>query len=305
MPLAGVTIGLSIAESPDLERLGFSEAHLRLAMIQIARYLLAAGATLAYGGDLRREGYTEALIDLVRAHHRAGFTRYRRIESYLAWPIHLSLAPEQEAEWIDEVHFARVEPPADLGVDPGKAPAGDDPRAPYLRTRCLTAMRERMNRDLRARILLGGRLAGYSGKYPGLAEEAYLALREGKPLFLLGAYGGCTGSLIRALRGESPGELGAAFQLRDPRHGDLAAFWNREAGANPFGGPEPAPIDHDRLVSFFRDQGVAGLRNGLGEAGNERLFSTVFPLEAVRLLLAGLAAVCVAPGAGAGAGAGS
>jgi hypothetical protein len=293
MPLAGVTVALSISESPDLERLGFSEPHLRLAMIEIARYLLAAGATLAYGGDRRREGYTETLIDLVRAHHRAGFNRYNRVESYLAWPIHLSLKPEQEAEWIDEVRFYRVEPPADLGIDPGEPPAGDDPRAPYLRARGLTAMRERMNRDLRARILLGGRLDGYAGKYPGLVEEAYLSLRENKPVYLLGAYGGCAGALVRALRGETPEELGAAYQLRDARHAALAGVWNREAAPRPFGGPEPAPIDHDRLVTYFREKGVAGLRNGLSELENERLFSAVFLPEAVRLLLKGVAAVSV------------
>jgi len=46
--------------------------------------------------------------------------------------------------------------------------------------RCLTAMREKMNTDINARVLLGGRLEGFMGRYPGLAEEALLAKRSGK-----------------------------------------------------------------------------------------------------------------------------
>ena len=63
--LKGWTIGLSIGDSPDLERLGFGKEHLDDATVEIARYLLASGATLAYGGDLRPGGFTDILNDLV------------------------------------------------------------------------------------------------------------------------------------------------------------------------------------------------------------------------------------------------
>ena len=46
---AGWRIGLSISDSADLGMRGFGPAHLRDAASEFARFLLAAGATLAYG----------------------------------------------------------------------------------------------------------------------------------------------------------------------------------------------------------------------------------------------------------------
>ena len=71
-PLAGRVLGISISESPDLEALGFSEVHFRDALIEFARYMLAAGATIAYGGDFRAGGFTHTLFDRVSTYKGAG-----------------------------------------------------------------------------------------------------------------------------------------------------------------------------------------------------------------------------------------
>ena len=42
------------------------------------------------------------------------------------------------------------------------------------------------------RICLGGKTSGYQGNEPGVMEEARLALRFGKPLFLMGGFGGAS-----------------------------------------------------------------------------------------------------------------
>ena len=54
--LEGKTIAISISESPaeDLLRRGVDREHLGFAMREVARQLLANGATLAYGGDCER-----------------------------------------------------------------------------------------------------------------------------------------------------------------------------------------------------------------------------------------------------------
>jgi hypothetical protein len=44
------------------------------------------------------------------------------------------------------------------------------------------AMRTRMNDEMDARVVVGGAVAGYLGRYPGVAEETYLALQAGKPV---------------------------------------------------------------------------------------------------------------------------
>ena len=77
---AGWRVGISISNSPDLALRGLglrklagekeapSSGHLRDAMCEFARFLLAGGTTLAYGGDLCTGGFTEVLFELVAAY---------------------------------------------------------------------------------------------------------------------------------------------------------------------------------------------------------------------------------------------
>ncbi len=284
-PLAGITVGLSISISPDLERLGFSESHLRQALLDLARYLLAAGATLSYGGNFRENSYTEALIDLVRAHHRAGDSQWKPIRNYLAWPHFLSVDRDREGLQLQEVEIVRIPEGASL-------PAPADPPTEqnlFQQALWLTEMRARMTREIDARIILGGTSTGYSGRYPGLAEEALLALAGGKPVFLLGSFGGSTAALIEAARGGEPQELTEGFQLADPAYAARVSYGRRRQLAEgsaegwPLGG-----IDYGRLVAFLRERGIDGLGNGLSRDDNERLFATEFVHEMVQLVLKGL-----------------
>src|SRR5690606_22587842 len=63
--LKGKTIGISISESDNLDQLGYSVAHLKDTIIEVARYIVAAGGKLAYGGDMRQGGFTELIFDLL------------------------------------------------------------------------------------------------------------------------------------------------------------------------------------------------------------------------------------------------
>lgn len=57
-------IGISVSESEDMEELGLSDFHIKDATIEITRYLLAQGAKLIYGGDLRKDGFTRLFSEL-------------------------------------------------------------------------------------------------------------------------------------------------------------------------------------------------------------------------------------------------
>ena len=92
--------------------------------------------------------------------------------NYLAWHIHMTTDAAKKADFAAAARQVEVEPPADLGLDPAVPPDKNSPDYPYIQARCLTAMRKRMNQDINAHILLGGRLIGYSGIYPCLVEEA-------------------------------------------------------------------------------------------------------------------------------------
>ena len=66
-------------------------------------------------------------------------------------------------------------------------------------TEGLTAMRIVMRGDIQARIVLGGRVEGYMGAMPGIAEEACLSLEADQPVFLLGGFGGCARDIAETL----------------------------------------------------------------------------------------------------------
>ena len=275
-----LTVGLSISESPDLERLGFGTVHLQDAMVEFARYLLAGGVTLAYGGDLRQGGFTQILFELLETHRYAGGDPLNRIVNALAWPSYLKLKKTDQARLKQIAKFQRIGPPADVVIDVEQFLPPDSTENRYIWARCLTHMREYMNQTIDVRLVLGGTLQGYNGKYPGLAEEAYLALQDQKPLFLIGAFGGCAKAIIDALEGGSPEGLSKKFQLQDVNYAELLRYYNDRI--------KQSPIDYSNLLMFFRKQGVRGLNNGLTEEENRRLFETPHIPEMIMLVLKGL-----------------
>jgi len=190
------TVAISVSESPDMAALGLSDGHLRDAMAETALHLLAAGTSLAYGGDLRQHGFTKLLFELVeryRNHPRHGGTII--VTDYLAWPVHIRMNPQDLFAFNDEHkavaslvflsrNGARLEFEQRFEL-PTHEPDEDE------WAEGLTAMRTVMRGETKARIVLGGRVEGYKGGMPGIAEETYLSLQARQPLFLLGGFGGC------------------------------------------------------------------------------------------------------------------
>ena len=58
----------------------------------------------------------------------------------------------------------------------------------------LTLLRHVLTQELDpgCRVCLGGRTHGFQGKEPGVVEEAKLAVEYGRPLYLMGGFGGAT-----------------------------------------------------------------------------------------------------------------
>lgn len=199
------TIAVSISESPDMSVLGLGDEHLRDAMAEIARHLLALGARLIYGGDLRQHGFSDLLFELVARHRRDANEGDRRsgVTNYLAWPVHILQA------MVDlETQISEVQDSAELvclRIDGNGLPIeerrGLQPQVPTEQDWAdgLTSMRFTMMTNSDARILVGGRVEGYKGTMPGIAEEALLSLRAGMPTFLVGGFGGCTRDIAETL----------------------------------------------------------------------------------------------------------
>ncbi len=290
---AGWRIGLSVSDSPDLAARGLGSAHLRDAATEFARFFLAAGATLAYGGDLRQGGFTEVLFELLSTYRALTGETVDAVQSYLPWPLNLDLSEEQEAQLLRTARFHKVPAPADVGVDAAKIASAKDlpagtPQNRVAWARSLSAMRQRMNTEIHARLLLGGQARGL-GKYPGLAEEALLALRQKKPVYLLGGFGGCAEAVIQALCGETPKMLTHDFQSETPAAREAIAIYNAQLRS------DDGQIDYPALVSEFQRIGIDGLNNGLSEAENRRLISSAHLPEMVALVLRGLSRLGAPP----------
>lgn len=89
-------VGISISESPDLKVFGMNERHLHNAMAQVALTLLASGFSLAYGGGLRKAGFTRVLAELIgRYRGHPQHTGTIVVNDYIAWPMHIRLAQDE------------------------------------------------------------------------------------------------------------------------------------------------------------------------------------------------------------------
>ena len=201
--IAGSKVAISISESPDMSVLGLSNAHLRDAMDRLALHLLSSGARLAYGGDLRAYGFTEWLFELVSRYRRETSEVQIGVTNYLAWPVHIRMATDEleaisagladTGELVCLTQDGHHLDPSVWSKRPLHQPTNEEWAAG------LTAMRRVVRRATHARVVLGGRVTGYKGVMPGIAEEALLSLRKRQPLFLLGGFGGCTRDIAETL----------------------------------------------------------------------------------------------------------
>lgn len=254
-------ISISTSESPDMASLGLSNEHLRDAMAEIARHLLALGARLSYGGDLRVNGFSHLLFELVSRHRRDADTGDRRLAviNYLAWPVHLHMEfDDLEGAVKDLVDTADL---VCLELDGTRQPM--DVRR-HLQQRQptdaewsagLTAMRSVMLGESDARIVLGGRVDQYKGTMPGIAEEALLSLRAQQPLFVMGGFGGCARDIAETL--------------------GLVEPWAVVRGTWP---------GREELKAFD----FTSLNNGLTQEENSTLARTPHVDQAITLILRGL-----------------
>lgn len=253
------TIAISISESPDMSLLGMSDRHLRRAMEMVATYLLSFGYRLAYGGDLRRGGFTEQLFELVSRYDRSQQSQGRPgVTDYLPWSECASISYQGYRDLSKRLgNTAEIKCLAQDGTVLEHFESPENPMENKDEVASsLTAMRRTMLRKTSARVVLGGRIEGYQGSMPGVAEEALLTLQAGKPLYLLGGFGGCARDIAEALH------------LVDPLYKPPRSSWN----------------GHEAFRRFDADT----LNNGLDYKENRTLARTPHIRQAVALVLRGL-----------------
>jgi hypothetical protein len=293
-----LSLAVSVSESPDLARHGLTAAHQRLLTDEVHLYLMLAGLQIVYGGKLDPDklddpdNFTLRLFQLARGYSGlaadAG-VRFAPVLNAAPWPLWRLYGPEVKVFG----NLARLEkvPRPDLGLSDeelGALPSGfvpaDTPPQLYAWARALTAMREWVTAHSAARLCVGGRIEGYKGRLPGLVEEPLLSLRAGRPLFLVGALGGCTGLVIDLLEQHDRVEMTEEEAIRNvTSHGEILALYERYGG-------EPAHRDEvaEELRGYGSKGPAAALQNGLDDDDNRELFATADPHRIATLVLTGL-----------------
>ena len=253
------TVAISISDSPDLEVLGMSERHLKGAMDTVATYLLSSGFRLAYGGDLRIGGFTEQLFELV-SRYDPNFQSDgpAAVTNYLPWSACMNLTHDDYLNTTKnlgnaaEIKFLDSDGTVMEKFKFPNAPLQDKQEIAHS----LTSMRKTMLEETEARVVLGGKVKGFQGSMPGIAEEALLSLQAGKPLYLLGGFGGCARDISESLN------------LIEPLHNPPRTDWD----------------GYDKFSKFS----VSTLNNGLLPEENRSLAKTPHIQQAVALVLRGL-----------------
>jgi hypothetical protein len=193
--LRHVKVGLSVSDSSDLSRLGLTPQHCELAIAEIARAIFIAGGTVVYGGRLVPAGFTGILLDEARQyrHDREALvlcvpeTEHRKLSDEELRRFERELATSAELVCLDG-DGAPIDILQREFRDPAASPAD-----------ALTAMRRHVTDRCDARILVGGRLAGYQGSLPGVIEEARMSLEANQPLYVAGGFGGAAAAIAQAL----------------------------------------------------------------------------------------------------------
>ncbi|WP_159053382.1 hypothetical protein [Streptomyces regalis] len=267
--LRGTRIGVSVAESEDLDRRGLLENHFREVLGELAQLVVLSGGDLVYGGDLRPDGYTRLLIERLRTCSALAL----RFHNLLAWPSHrklpLSELQRQRHELGGYGEIVCLDPDGrDMDPERGRSEAPAPVTDEHERARSLTAMRGRLCDFIDAHLVMGGRRRGFSGRYPGIAEEVLLSLEAGRPVCLAAGAGGMTADVAEAL-GIMDGPLLPPWPgapAPDPRH--TAAL--------------------ERLRAIAAAPHWTGLDNGLTAEENLTLTTSRYPQEIAALVALGL-----------------
>ncbi len=280
-PFNSFKIGISISETLEDNAIGLNILHLQDLMVEIARYLLAGGAQLYYGGDILYQDFNflNILACLVENHNEEHETVKQKIINFVPNYLRKSVSESIQTDLIDVAKFHFMEPIDSLDYEN----SNDTLYTRYLKARDLSNMRVQMNKNINARIILGGKKQGYQGIYPGLLEELMLAIISEKPVFLIGAYGGIVKEIIKCITGEESEVLSKEYQSSHNDYGDFCVYYNQLAIKNGL-----EVIDYESVKLILKSKGISGLNNGLTKDENINLFQSSNTVEIISLILKGL-----------------
>lgn len=274
-------IAVSISESDDLLNLGIGKSMLDDFSVELARHILAAGGKLVYGGDLRKGGFTELFSELSYKYGCAEKTSVdtNYFVNYFSWPIYNKLNIQAESHFKNNrVDIVKVLPPEECANElKNTFVCPDNEENIWLWGKALLKMREEMERNIDARVVLGGRLSGFLGRMPGICEEVLCALKVKHPIYLLGGFGGATKMMADVVSGIADIKSLIDKILKSSGYQETLNLFQSRNETIDYGPLEQLEID-----------GWKSLNNGLNKEDNEVLFHSTNIFEIIALILKGL-----------------
>lgn len=274
-------IAISVSDSEDLPLLGIGKDMLCDLTVELSRHILKAGGKMIYGGDLRKDGYTQLFRDLSNQ-----YGKYEKEQkdviyftNYLSWPIYNKMSIVDKADYLScRVQLVECEPsvavPADMKNE-FVPPVNVDLR--YMWATSLTSMRQQAEAHAKARVLVGGKTKGFSGCMAGIVEEFITAKLANHPVYLIGDFGGAAKLLTEIVEKKDDVKADRLLKIacEDAKYNELHDYYEAKG----------EPIDYSVLdtisVRDFRN-------NGLTDDENLKLFHSVNIMEIVSLVLKGL-----------------
>lgn len=298
--LKGKTVAISMSENTDCHRYGIDKLHLDGAMLEISRYLLVQGVTLAYGGHLGSKGYTEKLTELVQTHNQlADVDPVERIINYVGWP--LPLPKEKIASYKYIATLKRIGRPANISEQldadftetPDFFPAEKSALHRYAWARGMTEMRTLETQETKARIVLGGTFGStiktaadgsqtekwYASRIPGVLEEIIASIEAGQPVFLLGGFGGVAAMVIDIIEGKPRIEMTWDYHKQAPHAEAMKALY-KERGDHW--------QDYEQMCALLHQKGIASINPLLTEKEHKQLFHSRDPILIASIIIKGL-----------------
>jgi hypothetical protein len=295
-PLSGLVVNLSLSESDDSANRGFPSWQVNRILMQFGAALFGQGAGLVFGHDWREDGVMEAVHGFalqiqppVPLAEVAAADDQPLMRNILPWPDTPRLSESEQEQLCGTLKVESAGLPEELlrfDAD-ARAARSNSPLYMYLRARALTFLRYRLNDACNVRICIGGRRLGSQGRYPGIVEEALLAVGQNKPLYLASILGGASEQLADAVEGRAmhddfcePTSVTELFQ-----NPPVAETYNATNGDRI--------INRDAVWNEFATRGRLGIAaaNRLTIEENDELLRTPVVERAIELVLTGLSRI--------------
>lgn len=269
-------IAISISTPGNLTECCISECMFNDMINEIARHIIIAKGDLVYGGDLRLGGFTDRLAKLAEQYGESERTAHDTaiFKNYIAWPIWLNMTRKDEAKLRSKrVECIKVAAPEIIPDDESSLyfkPITLEERFKFAIS--LSKMRKERNGNTSALIIMGGKTSDYSGILPGIIEEFAYAVKQRKPIFIIGSMGGAAAIISECI------------QQRERLEDKIKDIDNALQEQLKSRGYATATDILDGLGYITIDS----LNNKLSPEENEILFSSTNIIEVIALILKGL-----------------